>query len=277
MHAPRFHRQTPPKRFFTEGKLVMDLNRQITQLREARGDAFAEMEALHQTATGEGRDLNDAENKRFNDLQAEVRRLDAAQARVTALLDNGGHPRPTHVGDGGDPGEAREHAELIRRCRLIDAIRVQLDDQSVDAGPLREYQAVVQRRDSGRQIRGMVVPVLERRAILASGSGGSLIEETLRDDQFITPLRDRTVTGRAGATILPDCVGDQLIPRQTGVVSTGWRGEGSDLPDSDPAFDQLELRPKHVGAVSEWSRNMLLQGSPAVDRLLTDDLVAQIG
>jgi HK97 family phage major capsid protein len=45
----------------------------------------------------------------------------------------------------------------------------------------------------------------------------------------------------------------------------GWVAENAALTSDDADFDSVTLAPKHAGALTEYSRNMLLQSSPAVE------------
>ena len=47
-------------------------------------------------------------------------------------------------------------------------------------------------------------------------NGGNLVASNLLADNFIEALRNRTVVGELGATMLPGLVGDVAIPKRTG-------------------------------------------------------------
>lgn len=63
------------------------------------------------------------------------------------------------------------------------------------------------------------------------------------------------------------------MPRVTQGTSVGWFGENQPIPDTDAAFDAVALAVKHVGAITEYSRTMLLNSSADVDALLRNDLM----
>lgn len=44
------------------------------------------------------------------------------------------------------------------------------------------------------------------------------------------------------------------------------------MPLSDPEFSKISLKPRHVGARTELSRNMLQQASPDAEASVRDDL-----
>lgn len=112
------------------------------------------------------------------------------------------------------------------------------------------------------------------RSVTKGGSGGNLVGDEHLAGQFVPALRERLITGRMGATILPGLVSDITIPRSTADSTAGWiAGDGSDaVSASDPTYDALSLTPKTVGCYTTLSRKMLLQGTPASEQLVRDTL-----
>jgi HK97 family phage major capsid protein len=66
------------------------------------------------------------------------------------------------------------------------------------------------------------------------------------------------------------------IPRKTATSTAYWVGEGSDITESTPTFDQLTLTPKTLGALTSWSRKLTLQGSPDIEMLMRNDLATKL-
>src|SRR3546814_14583925 len=79
-----------------------------------------------------------------------------------------------------------------------------------------------------------------------------------------------------GARVMNGLTGNLSIPRETDSPAIGWVAENAALTPDDADFDSITLSPKHAGALSEWSRNMLLQASPDVDTLLRQMLARNI-
>ena len=67
---------------------------------------------------------------------------------------------------------------------------------------------------------------MSKRAYVAGTAtqGGNLEATDLLADNFIEALRNRTVVGELGATILLAKVGDVAIPKRTGDNSVTWFG-----------------------------------------------------
>ncbi|HZV93214.1 MAG TPA: phage major capsid protein [Caldimonas sp.] len=124
------------------------------------------------------------------------------------------------------------------------------------------------------QVRG--APRYSERAIYqvgTAGAGGNLVETELLADDFVAVLRNSTVVGQLGARFLPGLVGDVNIPRQDTATQTYWVGESVALTESEATFDQVQLKPHTVGALSKISRQMILQSTPAIEQLVRNDLV----
>jgi HK97 family phage major capsid protein len=149
---------------------------------------------------------------------------------------------------------------------------------NIDAGREIEISRELEHR-AGRAAQGMLCPtaVFEKRVVTFGGSGANIVGVDWRPDQFIDRLRDAMVVRRLGARVLDNLQGNVEIPRLTTSATSAWVAENSALSVSDPVFDKVSLSPKHVGCLTEYSRNMILQSSPGVEDILRDDFAAQLG
>ncbi|MBN8872663.1 MAG: phage major capsid protein [Rhodospirillales bacterium] len=244
--------------------------RQILARREEIRTELAAINAAHPDGTLAG----DAE-QRWNALAAEAEALSAREQRQ-ALVDELDRRAAGNVITTGS-GDARFEAE-VRQFSIVRAIAA-ASGLNVDAGREREVSAELARR-SGRTFQGVAVPmaVFEQRVLTtgkpAGGPGSNIIGTDYRPDQFVDRLRAALVVRRMGARYLSGLVGNVEIPRQKASVTSGWVAENSALTASDPQFDQVGLTPKHAGCITEFSRNMLLQSSPAIEELIRADMSA---
>ncbi len=110
-------------------------------------------------------------------------------------------------------------------------------------------------------------------AVGAGATGGNLVETALLADSFIEVLRNMTVTGQLGAQYLSGLIENINIPRQNAQTQTYWVGESSPLTEAEATFDQVQLRPHVVGALSKMSRLTLQQTTPAIEQLVRNDLL----
>jgi len=123
---------------------------------------------------------------------------------------------------------------------------------------------------------GFLVPYeIQKRDMTAgtAANGGYLVATDNLGANFIDMLRNRTVVGRLGATVLSGLQGNVTIPKQTAGGTAYWlTNEATAITESQQTLGQLALTPKSVGAYTEVSRQLMMQSSPAADQLVMNDL-----
>lgn len=105
------------------------------------------------------------------------------------------------------------------------------------------------------------------------GAGGAMIATDLLAADFITLLRNATMVLRMGARRLPGLVGNVNIPRQTGTTTMNWVAESGASSESNATFAVVALSPKTAHGIQDVTRDLLLQGTPAVEGLIRADLL----
>lgn len=242
----------------------------IRELLEKRARTVADMRALTDAPAGDGGDLSADQASKFDGLKTELEGLEARIARQQTLDDAERRMAGQQIAGSGDGHLDAELREFSLTRAIAGAAGI-----AVDCGREREVSAELARR-SGRPFQGIAVPmeVFEQRVTTAGGSGGNLVATDHMGNQFIDILRARLITGRLGARVLTGLHGNVDIPRRTGSVTSGWVAENAALSAADATFDQVSLTPKHAGAITELSRNMLQQASPDVEQITRADLAA---
>ena len=86
------------------------------------------------------------------------------------------------------------------------------------------------------------------------------------------PLRNSRLVQGLGATVLTGLRGDVVIPRHKTGMSAAWIAEGDALSESGMTFDTIGLKPRHIGALTELSRQLLQQSSPSIEALVRNDM-----
>lgn len=105
------------------------------------------------------------------------------------------------------------------------------------------------------------------------GAGGAMVATDLLYADFIDLLRARTLVRAMGATLLGGLVGNVAIPRQTGAVTMNWVAQGGAASESDATFATVSLTPKTAHAIQDVTRDLLIQGTPAVEGIVRADLL----
>ena len=131
----------------------------------------------------------------------------------------------------------------------------------------------------GSPPRGFFIPsdVTQHRALqVASPSTGGQLVDTIVASSVIDRLREALVVRRAGAMFLGNLEGNLSLPRLTTSVAAGWENEGDERANADAVFDQVDLAPKQLMAVTAYSRKLLAQTSPDIEMLLRNDVATMM-
>ncbi len=242
------------------------------ELLEKRTKLTEEGKAILAAPGGADGYLSPEQETRHKAITDELERLDAtikAQAMQDELDRRAvGAPLTTS-------GDNRLDQEL-RSFSLVKAI-AGAAGLAVDWGRERELQGELAKRN-GKPAQGILVPleVFEKRVLTTAapvgGPGSNIISTDLMGSQFIDMLRAKLVVRRLGARVLNGLVGNVDIPKLTATTTAGWVAENAAITPADPEVDKVQLTPKHAGAITEYSRNMLMQSSPDVEQLLRADM-----
>jgi len=231
-----------------------------SDLIEARGAIVARMNNAHEAD----------DNTAFEAAETELRNLDASLTRQRKI-------DAAERSETGTPlsGDLKLDSELRTKFSVSRAI-ASAAGLDVDAGFEREMQVELAKR-AGRKPEGVFIPTecFERR-VLTSSTGGELISTDHRPDQYINALVASSVVRGLGARVLSGLQGNISIPKETASPAIGWVADNAALTSNDADFGSVTMSPKHAGALSEWSRNMLLQASPDVEQLLRNMLARDL-
>jgi HK97 family phage major capsid protein len=244
-------------------------------LLEKRATIVAELRSL----TANGADLSDEQRGRFDTLKTEADALQGKIDRAAVVDDFERRVAGSPIIGSGDKNFDGE----LRNFSLVRAIASQVPNLNVDAGRERELSQEVARR-AGRSFQGMAVPMavfqqpVEQRVMTTglpvNGPGSNLIATDFRGDQYIDLLREALVVRGLGARILSGLVGNVAIPKAKTSSTAAWVNENTAIPTSDMEWEQVSMTPKHVGARTEFSRNLILQSSPDIEALVRADFAA---
>jgi len=125
---------------------------------------------------------------------------------------------------------------------------------------------------------GVYVPYEVQKRDLSVGTaadGGYLVGTDNLGGSFIDLLRNRSLVVKLGAVTLDGLIGNVTIPKQTAGGTAYWLAtETTAITESQLTLGQLALSPKTVGAMTEITRQLMLQSSPSAEQLVMNDLAA---
>lgn len=162
------------------------------------------------------------------------------------------------------------------------AVRESLDKQGYRGqgnGNFLPFEVMKQSLPGVRVVDGRLMigdRVIASQRDLASstvGAGGAMVATDLLAADFITFLRAASLVRSMGARVLPGLVGNVAIPRQSGTVTANWVAQAGAASESDASFSQVTMTPRTAHAIQDVTRDLLLQGTPAVEGLVRADLI----
>jgi HK97 family phage major capsid protein len=246
----------------------------LRELLERRAALAGELRALNDKPAGDNGDLSQDQRGRWDSLKGELDTLEQRISRQATLDDADRRMAGQPIAGTGD----RDFERAFAGVGMTDAMRAQMGATDERACRARELSQELEHR-SGRKAQGMLWDMSlgrpEQRVLTtttpAGGPGGTLVATDYRQQDFIGRLRSSTVVPRLGARVINNAVGNIAIGRLSKSVTAGWVAENQPFPVSDPEFDGITLSPKHLGVITELSRNMLQQTSPDAEALVQDD------
>ena len=172
-----------------------------------------------------------------------------------------------------------------RDFSFIRAINALAHPNSQEAQRAAAFEMEVSRaaqQKSGKEARGILIPAdvlgYGRRDLTvgSASGGGDLVATELMSDSFIDLLRKALVLQTAGATVMTGLQGMVALPRQSGGATVYHVAESSSITESQLTVDQVTMQPRTIGALTDYSRRLLLQSSIDIENLVRRDLAQQI-
>jgi HK97 family phage major capsid protein len=172
-----------------------------------------------------------------------------------------------------------------RDFSFIRAINALAHPNSQEAQRAAGFELEVSRaaqQKSGKEARGILIPAdvlgYGRRDLTvgSASGGGDLVATELMSESFIDLLRKALVLQTAGATVMTGLQGMVALPRQSGGATVYHVAESGSITEGQLTVDQVTMQPRTIGALTDYSRRLLLQSSIDIENLVRRDLAQQI-
>jgi HK97 family phage major capsid protein/HK97 family phage prohead protease len=196
------------------------------------------------------------------------------------LLDAIGTEKPLENNEIGLTHKERQRFSIMRLARAM----AEPTNRRAQEDARMELEASEAAQDvRGYNSRGMTIPVevlhgwrtdvAVSKRDMNTNDDSALIAEDYRASEFIDVLRNSASVMQAGARMLTGLSGNVAIPKKTSASTASWIDtEGNPASESEPAFGQVTMSPKVVGAYTDATRLMMQQSALSVEALLRDDL-----
>lgn len=250
--------------------------KQSTTQKALRAKKVDTLESLVAVCEMESRGFSEDESKQVDTLNADIAELDAKIERSESTENN--IARMANVGSSTSVDtevvKAKERFSLSRA--MAGAMGSGLT--GVEAEVFQEAQK--EARAAGIQLSGNVaIPQsMFTRSIgqpgelsAVSGDGSDFVPTEHKD--FIDALQPELMIEKLGATSITGVSGNLDIPRVSSAGVAQWAAsETGTSNDSNIATDTVSLSPKRIGAFTTYTKQLLTQGVPSVDKIIADDL-----
>lgn len=175
-----------------------------------------------------------------------------------------------------DVGLSKTEVRKFSLMRAINALANPTDRAAQRAAAFEFECSEAAQRAFGQSAQGILVPaeVLRNwnKRDLNSSDDAGLVGQQFRPDAFVDVLRNASSVMQAGATMLTGLQGNVKIPKKSAASSGGWFAEGSAASESEMTITSITMSPKTVGAYTDVTRQLMMQGSPDVETLIRTDL-----
>ena len=260
----------------TTNSSTMNLN-EMKSVRAKHADRFEELVNVAET---ENRDWTNNEQEEADLCKREVERLDGKIARRQAHEDM--IARQAQMG-GTSVSEVKEINRVNKSfslSRAVNAVAIGKALEGAEAEWAQEANREMQSR--GLNMSGQIgIPgtALFRAGAAddfqaGSGDGSGFVATEVPG--AIDALRTPTMAERIGVTTINNATANLQFPRVSVKASGTEETEVSADANSGLEMDQVTLTPTRVAAKTLWSKQLMLQGGPAVDALISRELAAGI-
>jgi len=163
-----------------------------------------------------------------------------------------------------------------RKYSVMNVVR-RLAGMKADIGMEQELSdELAKQRNS--VAKGIIIPhvALAKRDFTVSGTTSYTVATDLLSGDFIELLRTRSVLGAAGVRFLTGLTGNVAIPKMTAGATGYWVSEGGAITESEPTLGQVPGSPHTCGVMTDISRRLILQSTPAAEALVRDEIIERI-
>ena len=245
-----------------------------------RTELSEEYNKIVDKVTEEKRDISEEEQKRLDEIIVSKRSLEGFDKIFIQKEEN---MRSQASKNPGKKSPAEKETEEIRKFSFMRIIQSKIQERNLDGLEAEMHQeADKEFRESniGSSLQGVGIPSIVFRSMTATGEtstagdqGGNWIPTEKQG--LMLALRPRLVMAQLGAQFISGLSGNIDFPKG-GAVTGGWKAETADANDGTPTTSVVSMNPNRLPVILKYSRQLMLQSSPDVERFLLDDLFRYI-
>ncbi len=176
-------------------------------------------------------------------------------------------------------GMTPKEVKRFSLLRAVNALANPHDRKAQEAAAFEFECSRAAAEQYGRSAQGVMLPtdVLRNwKRDMNTTDEAALFSDDFRGDDFIDVLRNSSSVMQAGATMLNGLSGDVKIPKKATASASSWVTEGNPVSESEMTVSSVSMTPRHLGAFTDITRQLLQQTSLSVESLVRDDLAQAI-
>jgi HK97 family phage major capsid protein len=214
----------------------------LDTLKTRRDNAFLQAQHILDTADKHNRGMSSGEQKRYDDITADLDKFDVRIREVSDLA------------------ERNAKADVVRAKYFPQAPTTNQDNGS-DSAIVDAFRSAILEKNpapilvSTSEPRSYYQPGIERRDLLKSAPAN--YQPVSFYSQIISTMVETSAVLNAGATLVTTSTGEDLrIPRSTANGSAGIVAEAAAIPESDPTLGIVTLGAYKYGLLIQVSSEM---------------------
>jgi hypothetical protein len=254
----------------------------IKDLQALRAQYVDQREDVKKSAELEERDLTDTDVAEMERLASEIRKVDV---NLKVKREDAKIAESAVLAGEASRGEQREYQRMNKRLDLAGAVRDLAQGKRV-TGVAAEYtqQAMNEVRGSNVSLKGQLsIPDSALRALGDAGDFGA--GSALANAPGFVPtdvaagvaaLAAPTLFQAIGGRVLNGLSANVNVPIVTAAATVASAAEGADVASAANTIGARSLTPTRYGAFVTVTEQLMLQGGPAVEQLITQDMVTEL-
>ena len=254
----------------------------IKDLQALRAQYVDQREDVKKSAELEERDLTDTDVAEMERLASEIRKVDV---NLKVKREDAKIAESAVLAGEASRGEQREYQRMNKRLDLAGAVRDLAQGKRV-TGVAAEYteQAMNEVRGSNVSLKGQLsIPDSALRALGDAGEFGA--GSALTNSPGFVPtdvtagiaaLAAPTLFQTMGGRVLSGLSGNVSVPIVGTAATVAAANEGANVGSAASAVGAETLTPGRYGAFVTVTEQLMMQGGPGVEQLITQDMVTQL-
>lgn len=251
---------------------------QITDLENTRSAKAARAAEVMKKSMDEGRSTNPEEATEFDEIQNEIKQIDADLVRLKALdamqaktpvptdptksaVDRSRAPAIVRTVGNEEPGLALARFGLAMFAAKGNVVEAKSFAENVFSNDAR--------------LQSVMKAAVTAGTTTSATWAGNLVDARTMQSEFLEFLRPRTIVGRFGTDGLPSLRRipfNVRIPGKTAAGSAQWVGEGYRKPVTKSGYAATEHKWAKIAGISVVTEELARFSEPSIQTLVRDDL-----